>query len=247
LPPPDSPEPRDTLNAVSFPRFVTELITGVFTAMNDSNQQQLTAFVELLRNVAQTTEGFADSNVGVAGARKWLAERFPGSFVIEGADEEDFAEDLTGLDPEERRERQAEIQAERDAATRLVMRPGASRPSDAALHNALGVAEGESIAAGDPKALVPFARQTLARSRQQLLATMVQMGMQRIVIESGRLKCLDALPYRYQQRRRKRQGIAFRCAQYVPRQHRREIRAVGRRGKGAEHHRLRHHRPHQHK
>ncbi len=57
------------LNAVSFPRFVTELITGVFKAMNDSNQQQLTAFVELIRNVAQTTEGFADSNVGVGGAR----------------------------------------------------------------------------------------------------------------------------------------------------------------------------------
>ena len=47
---------RDVLNAVSFPRFVTELITGVFKAMNDSNQQQLTAFVDLIRNVAQTTE-----------------------------------------------------------------------------------------------------------------------------------------------------------------------------------------------
>jgi hypothetical protein len=178
---------RDTLNAVSFPRFVTELITGVFKAMNDSNQQQLTAFVELIRNVAQATEGFADSNVGVAGAREWLAERFPGSFVIEGGDEEDFAEELTGLDPEERREREAEIQAERDAATRLVLRPGASPPSEAALRTALGVPEGEVIAAGDPEALVPFARQALARGRQQLLATMVQMGMQRIVIESGRL------------------------------------------------------------
>lgn len=178
---------RDTLNAVSFPRFVTELVTGVFKAMNDSNQQQLTAFVELIRNVAQTTEGFADSNVGVAGAREWLAERFPGSFVIEGGDEKDFAEDLTGLDPAERREREAEIQAERDAATRLVLRPGASPPSEAALRTGLGVPEGEFIAAGEPEALVPFARQALARSRQQLLATMVQMGMQRIVIESGRL------------------------------------------------------------
>ncbi|MFP3534537.1 hypothetical protein SB763_34870, partial [Burkholderia sp. SIMBA_042] len=50
---------RALLDAVSFPRFVTELITGVFKAMNDSNQQQLTAFVDLIRNVAQTTEGFA--------------------------------------------------------------------------------------------------------------------------------------------------------------------------------------------
>jgi hypothetical protein len=163
---------------------VNELITGVFKAMNDSNQQQLTAFVELLRNVAQTTEGFADSNVGVSGARDWLAERFPGSFVIEGGDDEESAEDLAGLDPEERRERQAE----RDAATRLVLRPGAGPPAEAALRSALGVPAGEVVpAGGDPEALVPFARQALARGRQQLLATMVQMGMQRIVIESGRL------------------------------------------------------------
>jgi hypothetical protein len=175
---------RDTLNAVSFPRFVNELITGVFKAMNDSNQQQLTAFVELLRNVAQTTEGFADSNVGVSGAREWLAERFPGSFVIEGGDDEGSAADLTGLEPEERRERQAE----RDAATRLVLRPGAGPPSEGALRSALGVPDGEVVpAGGDPEALVPFARQAMARGRQQLLATMVQMGMQRIVIESGRL------------------------------------------------------------
>ena len=178
---------RDTLNAVSFPRFVTELITGVFKAMNDSNQQQLTAFVDLIRNVAQTTEGFADGNVGVGGAREWLAERFPGSFTVEGGDEDDFAEDLSGLDPAERRERVAEVQAERDASTRLVLRPGSTPPSEAALRSALGVPEGESIAVGDPEALVPFARQILARNRQQLLATMVQMGMQRIVIESGRL------------------------------------------------------------
>lgn len=178
---------RNVLNAVSFPRFVTELITGVFKAMNDSNQQQLTAFVDLIRNVAQTTEGFADSNVGIAGARAWLAEHFPGSYMIEGGDEEEWKEDLSGLDPEERRTRQAEIQAERDAATRLVLRPGASPPSEAALRTALGVAEGESISGANPEALVPFARQVLARNRQQLLATMVQMGLQRIVIESGRL------------------------------------------------------------
>ncbi len=178
---------RDTLGAVSFPRFVTELITGVFKAMNDSNQQQLTAFVELIRNVAQTTEGFADSNVGVAGARQWLAERFPGSFVVEGADEQEAADELADLDAQERRERRAEIEAEREASTRLVLRPGARLPSEAALRTALGVPEGEAIVVGDPEALVPFARQALARGRQQLLATMVQMGLQRIVIESGRL------------------------------------------------------------
>ena len=68
---------RDVLDAVSFPRFVTELITGVFKAMNDSNQQQLTAFVELIRNVAQTTEGFADSNVGISRCTSVARRAFP--------------------------------------------------------------------------------------------------------------------------------------------------------------------------
>ena len=54
---------RSILNAVSFPRFVTELINGVFKALIDSNQQQMNGYVDLIRNVAATTEGFADLNL----------------------------------------------------------------------------------------------------------------------------------------------------------------------------------------
>ncbi|WP_124646138.1 hypothetical protein [Burkholderia sp. Bp8990] len=179
---------RAVLNAVSFPRFVTELITGVFKAMNDSNQQQLTAFVDLIRNVAQTTEGFADSNVGIAGARQWLAEHFPTAYEVTGDDEAaDDADELAGLPPDERRQRQQELQAERDASTRLALRAGATPPAEAALRTALGLGPGDAVTAADPERLVPLAQQVLARNRQQLLATMVQMGLQRIVIESGRL------------------------------------------------------------
>ena len=178
---------QNMMNAVSFPRFVNELITGVFKAMNDSNQQQLTAFVDLIRNVAQTTEGFADSNVGVSGARSWLAEHFPGSYMIEGGDEVDMAAELEGLEPAEAQARRAEIQAEQDEATRIVLRPGGTPPTEAALRSALGAPEGSSLPGSNPETLVPLARQVLARNRQQLLATMVQMGLQRIVIESGRV------------------------------------------------------------
>ncbi|WP_266170725.1 hypothetical protein [Dyella subtropica] len=176
------------LNAVSFPRFVTELITGVFKAMNDSNQQQLTAFVGLIRNVAQTTEGFADSNVGIAGARQWLAEHFPTAYQVSGGDDaSDDAEELAGLPPEERQQRQQELQAERDAATRLELRPSATPPTEAALRTALGMGPNDAVSPSNPEGMVPLAQQVLARNRQQLLATMVQMGLQRIVIESGRL------------------------------------------------------------
>lgn len=174
---------RNILNAVSFPRFVTDLINGVFRAMNDSNQQQLHSFVELIQNVAATTEGFADANIGISGARAWLAERFPANFMVQGGETDDFATPAAQMSPEER----AELQAERDAATRLVLRPGASMPTEAALRTGLGLGPSDTVGGGDPENLVPLARGAMARNRQQMLSTMVMMGLQRIVIESGRL------------------------------------------------------------
>jgi hypothetical protein len=169
---------REILNAVSFPRFVTELINGVFKALVDTNQQQLTSYVELIRNVSASTDGFADANIGLSGARMWLAERFPGSFTMEG-ESDPFEEPGRKLTPEE--------QAELDAETRLRLRPGAAMPSEGALRAALGLNPEDSLPGGDPENLVVLARGALARNRQQMLSTMVMLGLQRIVIESGRL------------------------------------------------------------
>jgi precorrin-6B methylase 2 len=170
---------KQILNAVSFPRFVTELINGVFKAIVDTNQQQLGSYVELIRNVASSVDGFADANVGVGGARGWLAERFPESFEISGASDDD----TPPADAEEARERAAEAAAN----TRLRLRPAASMPSPAALRLVLGLPEGEATGGGDPESLVPLARMAMARNRQQMLSTMVMLGLQRIVIDSGRL------------------------------------------------------------
>jgi hypothetical protein len=163
---------RSTLNAVSFPRFVGELINGVFKAMLDSSAQQMNSYVELLNNVASSVDGFADSNMGPDRARAWLAERYPGSFEIVG----ESAEDAKDRDPDE---------PPPQASLRL--RPGASMPSQEALRNDLGLGEGESAPTGDPESLAPFVRRRLSQMRQGMLATMVMLGMQRIVIESGRI------------------------------------------------------------
>jgi hypothetical protein len=164
---------RAILNAVSFPRFVTELINGVFKALIDSNQQQMHSYVELIKNVAATTEGFADANLAPDRARQWLVETFPGSFTLEGGPDED-------TDPRDAAEEQQD--------SRVRLKDGGAMPTEPALRTTLGIAPGESIPSGDPEtALVPFARRALARQRQQMLATMVMLGMQRIVIESGRL------------------------------------------------------------
>ena len=164
---------RAVLNAVSFPRFVTELINGVFKALVDSNQQQMQSYVELIRNVAASTEGIADMNLAPARARQWLAETFPGSFELTGGPNED-------TDPRD-------VDEEQQEAT-LRWKDGGPKPSEAAMRSALGLDPGESVPSGDPEtSLVPYARRALARQRQQMLATMVMLGMQRIVIESGRL------------------------------------------------------------
>ncbi|MGE0853677.1 MAG: hypothetical protein AB7O44_29375 [Hyphomicrobiaceae bacterium] len=171
------------LNAVSFPRFVNELITGVFKALNESNQQQLQAFLDLVRNVSASAEGFADAQLGEAGARAWLAEHFPANFIVQGDEDDATPDEIAAMSPEERAERQVE----RDASTRLVLRPGASMPSEGALRAVLGLRAEDMMPTGGPEALVGFAHAAMARNRQQLLSTMVMMGLQRIVVESGRL------------------------------------------------------------
>jgi len=171
---------RAVLNAVSFPRFVTDLINGVFRAMIDSSTQQMESYVQLLNAVAATTDGFGDSNVGPARARAWLIEHYPDSFEWESEPEE--------IDPDASPEERADATEERQAM-RVRMRGSGKFPAEAGLRADLGLAENESVpTAGDPEtALVPLVRRRLAKMRQEMLATMVMLGMQRIVVDSGRI------------------------------------------------------------
>src|SRR5262249_26486286 len=163
------------LNAVSFPRFVTDLLNGVFKAILDTNMQQMDAFVDLLKNVSASLDGFTDANVGADRARRWLADRYPTSFVVEGDDED--------TPPGQPRD-PSEPPPERT----LRLAPGGQMPSEAALRTDLGLGPEDSVPTGDPeRQLVPLARRQLARQRQGMLATMVMLGMQRIVIDTGRI------------------------------------------------------------
>jgi hypothetical protein len=127
-------------------------------------------YLDLIKNVAASTESFADANMGPARARQWLVESFPGSFELESTD----GQDADPTDPNQ--------------GPHVRLKDGASPPSEAALRGALGLSESESVAGADPESgLVPLVRGNLARQRQQMLGTLVMLGMQRIVVESGRL------------------------------------------------------------
>jgi hypothetical protein len=156
------------LNAVSFPRFVTDLINGVFKAMISSTNQQMNAYVELLNNVSSSLSGFADTNFSDQGARQWLVDKFPGSFEITGGGAGSDSGD--GEPPQ------------------VQLRDGAKMPSEDALKAAFGLGPTDSVPSGNPESsLLPFARIQMARQRQQMLATMVMLGMQRIVVDSGKI------------------------------------------------------------
>jgi hypothetical protein len=162
---------HNILNAVSFPRFVTDLINGVFRAMLDSSSQQMQQYVQLLNAVSSSAEGFERTQFGLAQVRQWVADHFPESI------EYDVPEVEPGETPD----------PEEVADVRLRLRSGASMPGAEEIRATLGMAPEDPLEASNPEQLVPLARRHLARQRQQMLATMVMMGMHRIVIDSGKI------------------------------------------------------------
>jgi hypothetical protein len=171
---------RAILNAVSFPRFVTDLINGVFKAMNDSNQAQLESYLNLLNAVASSTEGFADANMGPTRARHWIVDHYPDAYELES--------ELEPLDPDASPEERAEHEAAQREVT-LQVRSGGKPPPEEVVRMDLGMSPGDPVPglANPESGLVPLVRSRLAKMRQEMLATLVQMGMQRIVIDSGRI------------------------------------------------------------
>lgn len=166
---------RNMIRAISFPRFVNELITGVFKAMVETNQQQLQQYVELVRGVSQSLDGFSALGGGSEDmAKRWLADQFPQSFAIEAPDPDDQPRPGDVPDPDDAPE-----------PLRLITR--GPPPSQEALRATLSLEPGEQVPSGGGPELIGFVRRSLARNRQQMLATMIQMGMQRIVVDSGRI------------------------------------------------------------
>lgn len=153
------------LQAVNFPTFVASLVQGVFHAIVQTSIEQMEAYGKLVADVAKTMNQFRDENVSVNQGRDHLVDQFPDVFTLDMD---------TGANGGEPRVRVREGVDDRAALARVN-----SLPVDTPITSL----DDDMV----EEKLVPAARTQLATSRQQLLATMVLMGINRIVVTDGRI------------------------------------------------------------
>lgn len=169
------------MQAVNFPSFVSGLIDGVFHSIVTSSIEQMEAYAKLVADVSKSLNQFRDDNTTQNQGRDHLVEQFPDLFQLQmgGGGWDDFGgfgDDGTGAQkPAEPRVVLRDDVDERKAVDRL----NQSLPLDKPLTRI----DDDLVEA----LLVPAARTQIATSRQQLLATMVMLGINRIVVTDGKI------------------------------------------------------------
>ncbi len=156
------------LEAVNFPTFVAGLINGVFHSIVQSSMDQMEAYSKLVADISKTMNEFRDLNTTDNQGIDHLTDQFPDVFKMETD---------TGDDGKAR------------PVARL--RDGADETEALKRVNAALPIQGGPVTSLDDETIrdkvVSAARTQLATSRQQLLATMVMMGINRIVVTDGRI------------------------------------------------------------
>src|SRR5262249_54767450 len=149
-----------TLNAIDFPAFVAGLIQGTFQAIVDASIKQMEAYAELLKNVAGTVDRFMTDNVTDGSARDYLADQYSGL----------LSRDTAGGQPRLR----VQQNQPNDELPSFFKDLGFNSPSDI---------DDRAV----EEVVVPAARRQMAESRQKTLATMVLMGINRVVVDDGEI------------------------------------------------------------
>jgi hypothetical protein len=185
------------MKAVDFPQFVASLIQGVFHAIVTASIEQMEAYGKLVADVAKSLNTVRDENVSANQGRDHLVEQVPDLFEIGMGGGDDFFGGGGG-------------------GPRVKLRDGVDESRALGRVNSSLPLEGgplQSLDLEEPKnedKLVQAARTQLATSRQQLLATMVLMGINRIVVTDGKIQA--KILYDFQARdnvRRQRSAAAF--------------------------------------
>lgn len=145
------------VDEIDFPGFVAGLVHGTFDAIVDASIRQMESFSSMVAAVAKPLEQFVGENVTDNQARDWLAQRHPA--------------DVRLVLPQQAGE-QPKLEPRREDAT----------PSWLADFDLEGqTLSGELL----EEALLPQVRMRIGAERQQLLSTMVLLGMNRVVVRDG--------------------------------------------------------------
>jgi hypothetical protein len=153
----------ELVDAVEFPKFVGGLIDGVFNAIVTATIKQMEAFAELVKNVSKSVDDFMKDNVSQNQARDYLTEKYPDHLEL----------DTSSGQPQVKKKADADDSQMPDFFSDLGI------PS-----------QGQTSIDDDviEQQVVPAARKRLAMDRQQMLATMVLMGVNRILVTDGFIK-----------------------------------------------------------
>ena len=145
------------VNEIDFPGFVAELVHGTFDAIVDASIRQMESYSSLVSAVAKTVDQFTEENVSLNQARDWLASRYPGDVGI--------------LLPEgDRHEPQ------------LAPRNDDLAPAWLSDYGLAGQTLTSELL---EQQVLPQVRTHVGAERQQLLATMVMLGINRVAVRDG--------------------------------------------------------------
>lgn len=170
-PPPSGPRKQATetiaaragalSDEISFPAFVAGLVHGTFDAVVDSAIRQMESYASLVSAVAKPLEEFTRENVSENQAKDYLVQQYPKDLYLS-----------------------------LDGPPAVLPRPSDDKdnPDESRSPDWLAsfnVAGQELTAELIQDTLIPEAQKRLGRSRQQMLATMVLLGLNRVVVKDG--------------------------------------------------------------
>jgi hypothetical protein len=153
----------EAVEAVNFPGFVAGLVHGTFQAIVDATAQQLREYADLVASLSRSLDDFARDNVSADQTKSWLASRHPADLRHEAPP------------------------PGKSGASRLVPAAQASGQSPAwlAQYDLSGQELTAELTAGP---LLEAGQKRLAEERLQTLASMVLMGINRIVVNDGDIR-----------------------------------------------------------
>jgi hypothetical protein len=170
-PPPSGPRKQATetiaaragalSDEIAFPAFVAGLVHGTFDAVVDSAIRQMESYASLVSAVAKPVEEFTRENVSENQAKDYLVQQYPKDLYLS-------LEGVPTVLPRPSDDKD---------------NPDAPRsPEWLASFNIEGQELTEELI---QTTLIPEAQKRLGRSRQQMLATMVLLGLNRVVVKDG--------------------------------------------------------------